>query len=197
MGCKWFCFGSEEGNINPFIETSSILSAHQIEADKLIKQFISKGYSYPKASALAYQEIKSDYPEILSLNQPNNILGYHYVSTVMKHQLAIEPLTIKRTGSGYHDLSLTGEIASATGIRKEILVNENLEGICHIFCLIQMKHMPIMKRIIFYYDSDCVQFAHLHFFLYLSIVSDWHGLKQANIQTEIIDCFQNKLIRVK
>lgn len=129
MGCKWFCFGSEEGNINPFIETSSILSAHQIEVDKLIKQFISKGYSYPKASALAYQEIKSDYPEILSLNQPNNILGYHYVSTVMKHQLAIEPLTIKRTGSGYHDLSLTGEIASATGIRKEILENENLEGV--------------------------------------------------------------------
>src|SRR5699024_3970249 len=54
------------------------------------------------------------------LSQPNNVLGFGYVKAILDNQLPIEPLTIKRQESHYHDIEITNRIASATSIRKEI-----------------------------------------------------------------------------
>src|SRR5699024_6326009 len=63
---------------------------------------------------------------------PNNILGFSYVRAIIDNHYPIQPLTIERTKSGYHDASITGEIASATSIRKEMLeenqITENVQN---------------------------------------------------------------------
>ncbi len=130
IGCKSVCFGSEQGEIEPFIHTYTIIEENLDTVDQRIQYYSKEGYSYPKAASLAYRELQTRYPAMLSLDQPNNILGYQYVSAILKHNLSIEPVTIKRTGSGYHDpILMPGKIASATGIRKELMENRNLDAI--------------------------------------------------------------------
>ena len=130
VGCQSVCFGSEQGEIEPFIHTYSIIQENSKEIDQWIQHYSKEGYSYPKAASLAFSELQARHPSMLSLDQPNNILGYHYVSAILKHKLSIEPVTIKRTGSGYHDPTLMpGTIASATGIRKELMESGKLDAI--------------------------------------------------------------------
>jgi len=130
LQCEWVCFGSEKGEIEPFMDTYALLAEHADLIDHQAKSFMDAGHSYPKAMALAYAELKKTYPNMLTLDQPNNILGFHYVSAILKNKLSIKPITIQRTGSGYHDASLPKDsIASATGIRKEITADGSLKDV--------------------------------------------------------------------
>ncbi|KMY45103.1 hypothetical protein AC622_13405 [Bacillus sp. FJAT-27916] len=127
LQCEWVCFGSEQGTIEPFINTYTLLEKNAHFIDDHAKRFMAEGYSYPKAMALSYGELKKSHPDMLTLDQPNNILGFHYVSAVLKNHLSIKPTTIQRTGAGYHDPSLPKDaIASATAIRKELTANGRL-----------------------------------------------------------------------
>lgn len=130
LKCEWVCFGSEQGTIEPFMDTYTLLEENADFIDKWAKIFMNEGHSYPKAMALAYGELKKSHPYMLTLDQPNNILGFHYVSSILKNKLSIKPITIQRTGSGYHDESLPlNSIASATGIRKELTAEGRLEDV--------------------------------------------------------------------
>lgn len=125
IGVSSICFGSESGEISPFIN-----SYHQMEDKKEtykteLKLQLDKGLSFPEASMFAYQRIGLT-NETFDLSQPNNVLGYSYVKTILKYNLNIEPLTIKRHNNHYHDSEITNQIASATSIRKEILESHQL-----------------------------------------------------------------------
>lgn len=115
------CFGSESGKIEPFYHGVSLMQKHKRLYDETIQTYLQKGYSYPRASSKAYEEIGID---DLDLFQPNNILGLSYTKAIVHNQLPIKALTIKRKNSHYHDDEINSSIASATSIRKEITVNE-------------------------------------------------------------------------
>lgn len=118
--CHSLCFGSESGNIESFYRTISFLDENNEEYQSKIRFFIEQGNSFPKASALAFQEL---YPneDLLDLSKPNNILGYQYVKAAQKQKAKIELLTIARKNANYHDPHFASEtIASATSIRKAI-----------------------------------------------------------------------------
>jgi predicted nucleotidyltransferase len=120
------CFGSEHGSIEAFENTVHYMKENEKSFNQLIKTEVAKGYSFPKASSLAYNALEtSKYTVDLSL--PNNILGYHYVKAIHEQNSGIKPQTLKRTGAGYHDEKpYKNTIASATGIRK-ILLGEDGE----------------------------------------------------------------------
>ncbi|TXC92068.1 nucleotidyltransferase [Metabacillus litoralis] len=127
LHCDSLCFGSESGEINPFLQTTQFLLQHQIEYDELIKKHVQTGVSFPKALTLAFQELAGD-QEILDLSLPNNILGFHYVSAIYKQKSKIKPYTVKRSSAGYHDETFTSPtIASATSIRKTLFSSESEE----------------------------------------------------------------------
>ena len=52
-----FCFGSEDGQITPFIHTYHLLQEHNKEYKAALKQFLKEGHSYPTAASLAFQTI--------------------------------------------------------------------------------------------------------------------------------------------
>lgn len=106
-------FGSESGNIED-LQTLSTQNQQLIQEN--IKSEMKKGVSYPKAlsSILALQS---------DISLPNNILGMHYIEAINRQQANIFPKTIIRTGSQYHDETITGQIASATSIRKSLIQN--------------------------------------------------------------------------
>lgn len=116
-------FGSEEGEIGPFQEAASALSQESEEFRRILSCALREGLPYPAARAQALAETSS-IP--LSLQeQPNNILGVEYCLALKKLRSPLIPVTIPRTGMGYHDRAGTGGAAqpehpSATALRERI-----------------------------------------------------------------------------
>lgn len=130
-GCTDFCFGSEQGSIEPFINTYDLITSQQESYQLSINQFMKTGMSYPKALNEAYADLIKGYNQpFVDLSQPNNILGYHYIEAAYQLQASIKPVTIQRIVSGYHDDVLPGQsIASATGIRKVIFNDQGISDL--------------------------------------------------------------------
>lgn len=117
-------FGSESGSIEEFHELLQVMQQHEGEWDLLVKENMSKGHSYPRASSLAFNQLGAE--TTLSLEQPNNILGYHYIKAISDQNSSIIPFTTKRIAAGYHDRTITSHtIASATSIREAIFSCED------------------------------------------------------------------------
>lgn len=118
LGVSSICFGSESGKIQPFIDGVKAIEANKNVFDTTVRSFLKKGLSFPEANQKAYETIGLTNIDMM---QPNNILGFSYVQTIIEHRLSITPCTIQRIKSNFHDETITQAIASATSIRKELL----------------------------------------------------------------------------
>ena len=130
IGCHSLCFGSESGDIHSFFQTVDFLDSHKEIFDENIKKNIKTGVSFPKALSLSFQSLSST-ETLVSLDKPNNILGFHYLKALKHQKSSIVPLTVKRKNADYHDEHFATEtIASATSIRKALFAsNENNSAI--------------------------------------------------------------------
>ncbi|MGG4265328.1 nucleotidyltransferase [Peribacillus simplex] len=129
LGCDSFCFGSEDGRIEPFITAHRILTDNSAAFDAAIKSYMDAGNSYPSSAAKAYRLINNG-DAALDLTKPNNILGKEYVSAALSNGFSIRPYTIQRVAAGYHETKLSKDpIASATGIRKAIHEHQELDPV--------------------------------------------------------------------
>lgn len=124
------CFGSECGDIQVLDEIAEVLTEEPSLYKNTLKALLAEGKSFPAAreeallsclSAL-YGSEKEDRVSIWKdvLDSPNNILGIEYLKALKKLKSNLEPVTIERISSGYHDLSLHSGISSATAIRRVI-----------------------------------------------------------------------------
>lgn len=120
------CFGSESGNTNAMNKAVTQYIHHESLFSATLKKHIQKGLSYPKATEKGYEAIGMD---MIDMKQPNNILGFHYIKTILKNKLPIEPVAIQRLHNHYHDESIEHSIASATSIRKSALRTNGLKDI--------------------------------------------------------------------
>lgn len=125
FGVNSICFGSESGSINSFISSYHIFKEKTSTYNHILKHYLDAGCSFPEASTYAYKEIGLT-DSNMDLSKPNNILGYSYVKAIIENKLPITPLTIKRKANAFHDETITGTIASATSIRKELMKQHTL-----------------------------------------------------------------------
>jgi len=134
VGCDSFAFGSEDGSIQPFLNTFELIDKHRTEYDTLIKESLKTGVSYPKSLHYAYEQLSQKFPApYIDLAQPNNILGFHYLEAAKTLDSKIQPLTIPRIAAGYHDaLKEDASIASATGIRKALASTSSLQSVQNV-----------------------------------------------------------------
>jgi predicted nucleotidyltransferase len=129
LGVNSVCFGSESGALEEFQKTTSFILNNEKEYNERIKYNMGEGYSFPKASSLAFKSLDG-HANVLDLSQPNNILGYHYIKAIQDQNSPLEPFTILRTKAGYHDKEFVdAKIASATSIRTELLKGSSLNEI--------------------------------------------------------------------
>lgn len=110
------CFGSEAGDLCGLFPLAKLLAHETPEYQALLKEKLSSGASFPAARRAAVSALL---PESASLlDSPNNLLAIEYLKAIDRLSSPIQPYTIKRTGSGYHDTALTkDQFPSATAIR--------------------------------------------------------------------------------
>ena len=82
--------------------------------DNEINTLVSNGISYATARAQALKAFLSG--ELLS--SPNNILGLEYCRYIFANNINLDIQVMKRQGNEYNNLSLTGDLSSATSIRQ-------------------------------------------------------------------------------
>ena len=112
-------FGIERDNIDDFVEIAKIKNTDAYKL--LLKEYLDKGYSYPKASFDSIEKITN-----IKINTPNDILALSYIEEIFNNSYNISPIGIKRTND-YHDKDLK-EISSATAIREAIKENKNINN---------------------------------------------------------------------
>lgn len=123
-GIDCFSFGSESGDLDALLETARALAYEDEAFQRELKKFLDRGDSYPRARYEALKEWKGQRVASL-IKDPNNILGIEYLKEWLKINSQMKPMTVKRMGPGYHDLTGTGNFASASGIRK--ILNGTME----------------------------------------------------------------------
>ncbi|QFJ55528.1 nucleotidyltransferase family protein [Pseudobutyrivibrio xylanivorans] len=87
--------------------------------DNEINTLVSNGISYAAARAKALKTFLSE--ELLS--SPNNILGLEYCRYIFSNNIKMDIQVMKRQGNEYNDLSLTGQLSSASSIRQHFKLN--------------------------------------------------------------------------
>lgn len=120
IGCvTHLSFGSEAGDLSALMKTAGFLTHESDELKAGIREYSEQGLSFPKAR---YEAVRKCMGEDCSdvLKSANNILAVEYLKQLQLSESSIEPLTIKRYGTGYHDKETFEDIASATAIRHKI-----------------------------------------------------------------------------
>ena len=131
--CQSFCFGSEEGDDQPFKNSISLIEQSKTDYEQSIKDAVKRGISYPKALNEAYltaiSKSENNRP-LADLTKPNNILGFHYMNAAREINSPMNATTIQRIVANFHDDITEGnDIASATGIRNSFFKSENMDRI--------------------------------------------------------------------
>lgn len=115
----YLVFGTETGSLQPLKNCARLFTEEPEEYRELLQDQLKKGLSFPAARAYSASRILGTDMSVL-LSAPNNILAVEYLKALSKCGSSMEPYTIRRIGSDYHDTNMT-VFPSATGIRTEIM----------------------------------------------------------------------------
>ncbi len=147
LGCvDILCFGSEAGELSEFWPYARLFEEEPPLYREMLQTYLKQGFSFPAARGLAAEEYRNSTERILPccaedadcrraapiLDSPNNILGVEYLRALLHKKSRIEPLTLKREGAGYQELTLDTEMASASAIRNamsKISIDEETPGL--------------------------------------------------------------------
>lgn len=110
------CFGVETLSLSKLKDAAIGMDDCSVIAN-LKKNMKASGGSY--AVALSEALINGGYVSGDCIAGPNNILGIEYMRALKQHAPHMLPLPIHRVGNDYHSTGMSGEISSATAIRKQ------------------------------------------------------------------------------
>ena len=107
LGCTKLVFGSESNDIEVLKRCASMQLKDSF--NQKIKDYLDEGLNYPTALNKALG---------INIDSPNDLLGISYIKSIIKNNLNIEAISIKRTND-YHDTHSDEIIVSASNIREK------------------------------------------------------------------------------
>ena len=110
-------FGSESHDLEKMKELADILRNEPEEFKELLQKELKDGVNFPTARNNAINQLMDHQDYSAILKEPNNILGIEYLKALGMLKSKIEPFSIKRKGSHYHETTLRPAYSSATAIR--------------------------------------------------------------------------------
>lgn len=115
------CFGSECGDAGLLEQIARILLEEPEDYTKSLKKYLKQGLSYPNARNEA---LIQNYPFLGQhknvFSSPNNILGIEYIKAILRQKSDLKPVTVQRTGAGYHNRFPDESPCSALAIRQAL-----------------------------------------------------------------------------
>lgn len=117
------CFGAESDSLAGLVSLSELLAQEPPFYKEALSRYLKEGHSFPVARAKALPE----YADLLST--PNNILALEYLKALLRTGSSMTPFLVPRKGHGYHDTRISGNLASASAIRKHIFQDDSLKAV--------------------------------------------------------------------
>lgn len=117
----YLCFGAETDDEELLKKIAQTIVSEPDDYKACLKDSLSAGYSFPVSRQRALTKLFGIDEGVLA--SPNNILAIEYICALLRTNSSIQPVIIKRTVAGYHELNIDTDIASASGIRKAITEN--------------------------------------------------------------------------
>lgn len=184
-------FGSECGDIQQMLSLASFLNEETLPYQEALKRSLKAGKSYPLARQTALSTAgAASLDEAALLSSPNNILGVEYCRALQKRGSLINPITILRIGSAYHEAALGSIHSSALAIRNSLAEGADLsalrehlpESISHLLSREAGKTFPL-------FDHDFSALLH-----YKLILDSQKGYAQyVDVSQELSDRILNHL----
>lgn len=119
------CFGSESGNVEIMKKVAEILVEEPEGFSASLRKYMKQGVSYPNARNWA---MFNHYPFLEAhkdvFSTPNNILGIEYIKALLRRDSGMIPVTVRRTGAGYHDRMTDTEYCSALALRQALYAGQ-------------------------------------------------------------------------
>lgn len=111
-------FGSEAGDLSSLMEYANRLCTIDENHQTSIKKYLQEGYSYPSARSKVFSSTSDQ----ALFSCPNNILGLEYCKALLSSKSSIQPFTLKRQDTGYHQTALnaSSSYASASALREAL-----------------------------------------------------------------------------
>ena len=118
-GATHISFGSESGDVESLRNLVIEIKGNQDKIDLARTVFMGEGNSYARSFQQAVGEVLGGDAASLML-APNNILAIEYLRRIEEKGYAVEPIAVKRHGSGYFDENERAGFAGATAVRNLI-----------------------------------------------------------------------------
>lgn len=143
-------FGSETGTLEQLELIRDILLEEPIEFKLCLKDELSKGLSFPVARSKAivkYLEGSTNqFKQVLTGS--NNILAIEYLKALKLLKSNIKPITIERSTNSYNQTELSGNISSATSIRRNLQMSMDNQNVPTNLTFPQKEHSkPVLSSI--------------------------------------------------
>ncbi len=122
------CFGSECGNVEVMTKVAEVLTDEPEDFSATLQKYMKQGVSYPNARNWAmfqHYPFLEAYKDVFST--PNNILGIEYIKALLRRNSRMVPVTVRRTGAGYHDRMTDMEYCSALALRQALYAGQTAD----------------------------------------------------------------------
>ncbi len=117
---NYLIFGVEQLDVES-IHEMALLQINNKEYDTLVKELLDSGYNYPTATGTAIKKMMSR-----KIERPNDILALAYMKEIIRQNLPIIPIGIKRTNN-YHDTNVKDDIISGSAIRNLLKEEKDID----------------------------------------------------------------------
>ena len=119
LGEFTLCFGTETEELNDLSMVAEFMASESNDMSRMLKNFLSEGYSVAKSRSLALNLIRPDIANMLQM--PNNILAVEYIKAGAKYGDKVDYHNIPRIPDNERT------IASSTKIRNRLYSGQNFE----------------------------------------------------------------------
>ena len=119
LGEFTLCFGTETEELNDLSMVAEFMASESNDMSRMLKNFLSEGYSVAKSRSLALNLIRPDIANMLQM--PNNILAVEYIKAGAKYGDKVNYHNIPRIPDNERT------IASSTKIRNRLYSGQSFE----------------------------------------------------------------------
>lgn len=122
-GCDFIAFGAESDNINTLTSAADLFISEPEPFKNVLRENLNSGMSFAAARASAAAKIN---PQLAAItDSPNNILAISYIMALKKLKYNASPIITLRRGAAHDDDKAHGDFASASFIRRKLILGEN------------------------------------------------------------------------